>query len=296
MHRQLFTPPEHQIHLQFFASQCLLLEQSRIFVTAYKLMGIIPRMDYSKKFPTLWQKWSRSVMADQIGAIDLAAISSEFHGLRQDAPRRSRPYFVGHNGIPSSFKPSNRREEHIAIALYNLDRMWHLGQVGNFRIIDYQVPLKSRQSDCGIGKIDLMGITDDHILVIELKVTAQKGGRGDPPITALLEGLRYAAIVDANMARLSSELQNRSYMTVPRTSSPSVLVVGEQSWWEEWRADPDANAAFQYLHDLTVDISRDLNLDIYYAELSNVTLQRYGGNGMPPILSGEPAFRLIDLK
>ena len=94
----------------------LALEQSRIFVTAYEPMGIIPRMDYSKKFPTLWQKWSRSAMVDQIGAIDLAAISSEFHGLREDAPRRSRPYFVGHNGIPSSSKQSNRREEHIAIA------------------------------------------------------------------------------------------------------------------------------------------------------------------------------------
>ena len=174
--------------------------------------------------------------------------------------------------------------------------MWHLDQVGNFRIIDYQVPLKSRRSDYGIGKIDLMGITDDHLLVIELKVITQKRGRGDPPITALLEGLRYAAVVDANMACLSSELQNRSNMTVQRTSSPSVLVVGEQSWWEEWRTDTDANTAFQYLHDLTVDISKELNLDIHYAELSNVVLQRYGGNGIPPILSGELAFRLIDLK
>ena len=85
-------------------------------------------------------------------------------------------------------------------------------------------------------------------------------------------------------------------MTVPRSSSPSVLVVGEQSWWKEWRAYPDAYAAFRCLHDLTVDISKELNLDIHYAELSNVALQRYGGNGRRPVLSGEPAFRLIDLK
>jgi len=78
------------------------------------------------------------------------------------------------SNIPSSAGSSNRLEEHTAIALMNLDRLWPLPCGGWFRLLDYQVPLKANQADARVGKIDLLGVSDGGgLVVVELKVQAQ---------------------------------------------------------------------------------------------------------------------------
>ena len=61
------------------------------------------------------------------------------------------------------------------------------GLSSGLKIIDYQTPLKARQADSRIGKIDLLGLVGDRLTVIELKA----GGGSDSPLRALLEGLAY---------------------------------------------------------------------------------------------------------
>ena len=80
------------------------------------------------------------------------------------APKRveqGKPYFVGHDGIPGTGDFTNRGEEHLAIALFNEYRPPNAGLPlpggEPLAILDYQFPLKARQSDRGVGKIDLLG-------------------------------------------------------------------------------------------------------------------------------------------
>jgi hypothetical protein len=190
-------------------------------------------------FPILFGRQSRTKGLDAaIAAIDVDALCAEYAKLREDAPRRSRSgksYFVGHSGIPSSASSSNRLEEHTAIALVNLDRFWPLPGGGWVRLLDYQVPLKAKRADARVGKIDLLGVSDrGRLVVVELKVHAsQARGRSDSPLTALMEGLRYAAIVEANFAAIASEA--RQCFGVNISSEPPILaLLATRSWWRRW--------------------------------------------------------------
>ena len=98
--------------------------------------------------------WTARGLAARIRAVDVEALCDEYRRLRNNAPLRSgtgKRYFVGHNGIPSSSAASNRLEEHTALALMNLGRRWPQTQGGWFRLLDYQLPLKSRQADARIA-------------------------------------------------------------------------------------------------------------------------------------------------
>ena len=93
------------------------------------------------------------------------------------------------------------------MALWNLDCRWPRLGGGHHRFLDYQVPLKAKRADYGIGKVDLLGVTDrGRLIVVELKYP--RSGRGDSPAQALMAGLRYAAIVEANLEPLRAKPGN----------------------------------------------------------------------------------------
>ncbi len=172
-----------------------------------------------------------------MGSLDVEALSAEYATLRENAPRRSladKVYFVGHTGMPSASARSNRLEEHYAIALLNLGRRWPRIDGGWFRLLDYQVPLKARRTDGAVGKIDLLGITDrGRLVIIELKVEGEGGGRSDPPPAALMEALRYAAMVEADLDGIASEAERRFGVNVERTP-PIVQLLAPVGWWRAW--------------------------------------------------------------
>jgi hypothetical protein len=168
----------------------------------------------------------------RLNAEDLA---DGFRQLRENAPRRLQGYYSptrsGLNG-----KPTIRMEEYVAAAL------WRRGDVvlpngERLQLLDYQMPLKFVRADKGVGKVDLLGV-DDHgtLAVVELKV---KGDSQDRRI-GLLEGLIYAAIVEANVAKLSDDFgRGRGAKISP--VRPSVLVVAPAKYWDDDRAYPAAN-------------------------------------------------------
>lgn len=124
---------------------------------------------------------------------------------------------------------SNRFEERLAIALW---RMWRTPASGPLRLLDYQVPLKARRSDRKIGKVDLLGVTDGgRLKVIELKVK-RRGNRGDSPMFALMEGLRYAAIIEANREAIAEEA--RKYGEDISGERPIVQILAPRAWWRGW--------------------------------------------------------------
>ena len=181
--------------------------------------------------------WHTTELAKDIANIDRKALRDEYKQLIKNAPRRSdkQKYFVCHDGKLSSSEKSNRREEHLAVALWNLERQWPRPDGGWFRLLDYQVPLQAHRSDQGIGKVDLLGLTDQgQLMVIELKVKPDGGSnRGETPVKALMQGLRYAAIVKANREQISSEAK-RCFNVDVVAEQPLVQILAPKAWWKGW--------------------------------------------------------------
>lgn len=182
--------------------------------------------------------WHTTGLAYDIDHVDRDALFKEYNNLVQCAPRRSnrnKSYFVGHDGRLSAIGGSNRREEHLAVALWNLNRLWPRPDGSRFYLLDYQFPLRARQGDKGLRAVDLLGITAQRrLMVIELKVKPHdENDRGETPVAALMQGLRYAAVVQANLAVIAAEVKRRFSMTI-RAEPPIVQVLAPQAWWRGW--------------------------------------------------------------
>ncbi|MFN3208933.1 MAG: PGN_0703 family putative restriction endonuclease [Roseovarius sp.] len=235
------------------------------------------------------RRWPKSSLAQDISNMDVASYCQAYRGLKVKAPKRTsdQPYLAGRTGFPSTEATTNRREEHFAIAMVNAQQCWTLPDGTALELLDYQVPLKSRRADREIGKIDIFGLTEHgRPVVVELKVIGHSGGPSDPPPVAFLEGLRYAAIVEANLERFADEVR-RSFGREMVLERPDIVILGEADWWSRWLgADEGAKSA---LEKKARDVSQLLDLGIVFASVPNTTL-RYGQRTFPPRLAELPRF------
>jgi len=235
------------------------------------------------------RRWLKSSLAQDISDIDVAAYFQGYRSLVAQAPKRShdRPYLGGRTGYPSTVGTTNRREEHVAIAMVNAQQVWTLPEGVRLELLDYQVPLKAHRADRGIGKIDMFGLSEyGRPVVVELKVIGHSGGASDPPPVALLEGLRYAAILEANLERIAQELR-RGFGREMALERPYIVILGEVDWWSRWLgADSAAKSA---LGEKARDLSQALDLGIVFASMPNLTLH-YGHRTCAPRLNELPHF------
>lgn len=193
----------------------------------------------SRQFPILFRKhWNARNLARAIKEIDLDSLCSEYETLRSLAPNRHnkrKRYFVGHRGLVNARNPKNPSEKHLAIALWRQRELSSQDGSSRLRLLDYEFPLKAANSDAGLGKVDLLGATTDgRLVIIELKVKPTTGGRGEAPIHALMEGLRYAAVVQANTVAISTEAKAGFGIDVPN-QAPIVQILAPEDWWGGWR-------------------------------------------------------------
>jgi len=246
--------------------------------------GVAGMLDFPAMCPTLFRRgWTRRHLNDALAAIDPASVRAEYEALVKAAPTRalSSRYLGDRSGIPSSTGPSNRREEHVAMALANMQQRWPLPGGQTFELIDYQVPLKARRNDAGIGKVDLLGIAEDgRLVIIELKVAGQSGGAGDAPPIALMEAVRYAAILQANRARIQNEVA-RIFGRTLSDDPPVLLILGENEWWHSWAASAETLAR------KVEEVSEALGLPIVLGSLETCELS-YGFGGTAPRLRAIP--------
>lgn len=254
--------------------------------------------NFPELYPVLFQRrWVAANLARDIAAVDRERLCSEYRSLREcspSRPERGKQYFVGHDGIPSTRGGTNRREEHGAIALVNLDREWEYPGAGRFRFLDYQFPLKARRSDAGIGKIDLVGVNGQgRFIVTELKVEGKSGGRGDAPPLALLEGLRYAAIVEANLAAIADEAKGRFGVELVQTP-PIIQILATGDWWRGWMNCAAAGNWHGEMVALMEEIQQKIGVSIDCLVLNRLEVVP-GGDGKRPRLEQVPNLMTVDL-
>ena len=136
--------------------------------------------------------------------------------------RIGRPdYKVEHKGKIN--EKSNRDEEILAIRLKNKD-LKYLG-----RILEYQIPLKSSNFDKGIGKIDLVSISNkrDRVFIIELKAKNSIEGL----LKGVLEIATYA--LQLNQEKFLRDMHNPGKLI----SKAVLLEKGSQGYREAHELD-----------------------------------------------------------
>ena len=185
----------------------------------------------------------------------------------------------------------------MAIALWRLKRFWPRPDGARYRLLDYQFPLKAQQSDRAVGKVDLLGVTDQgRLMVIELKVKPQgKNSRGENPAAALIQGLRYAAIVEANCGAIAVEAARRFNVRIVR-ESPIVQILAPKAWWCGWfdLGASTRKAAGRWEPEfvkLARDVEKKLGLAVDCVALDNLVRAdiAYGSDGKQPQLGRAPA-------
>lgn len=229
-------------------------------------------------------------------ASDVGMLAHCYEDLVRAAPvrhDRGKCYLHGRTGTTSSGASSNRKEEHLAVALYNASRggaAFTLPDQRPLAIIDYQMPLKARRDDLGIGKVDLFAVVDERQpCVIELKMAGGKT-RGDTPLRALLEGLCYCAIVEANVADIASEITAQYALSASR---PMLVVMAPDDYWAGYLDHPKAGRWLPAVRDLVSGLRDTLGLEICLLALLDARIEM-GLSGQPARLMGNCRMVSVD--
>jgi hypothetical protein len=233
-----------------------------------------------------------STFADVAGQLDPVSLASAYVRTRDSAPRRhehNRRYIVDHSGSANRSDQSNRREEHLAIALWTGSRSGNslampCGRSLDF--LDYQTPLKAQQQDAGVGKVDLLGLIDGtRLAVIELKVRGNSGSMGDTPLHAYLEALAYCAIVEANTAEIAGEADDRFGASV-HVQPPALVILAPLDFWNGYLEHSKTGDWWPVLSGLATAVDQSLSLETHFLGLRDVTFQM-GTKGQDPQLTGD---------
>ncbi len=211
-------------------------------------------------------------VTNQVNPNDLV---TAYHRVRDSAPSRharSKEYFVGHSGVTSSGGYSNRREEHLAVALWNATQegaSMDMPGGENLRFLDYQLPLKAARGDKGVGKVDLFGVIDGvQTCVIELKIHPINTGLGDTPLRAFLEALAYCAIVEANANDIASEVFT-NFGTELTESRPALVVMAPEEYWSGYINHQKTGDWWPELQHLADRLAGSLGLTSHFIALHN---------------------------
>lgn len=151
--------------------------------------------------------------------------------------KRNNSYRVmEHNGITLN-NQSNRVEERIALNMFQKSYPY-IGE-----IIDYQIPLKGKQADKGVGKVDLLSKKDDKLIILELKKEDSK----ETLLRCVLEAATYIRQIDPKKL-----LEDYKVFNVNEVGT-AVLVFENQAQHEEYKRKDS----------YVVKLMKDLNVDLF---------------------------------
>lgn len=113
------------------------------------------------------------------------------------------------------------------------------------RIVAKQYALFAEQEKGGWGYIDLLGVSNNQPVVIELK----KATSTEPPLRPLIEAASYAIALKKNWASFADAFA-AVHGTVSTAEDPIPLVViAPRSYWDSWSGQQPWNAPYRTLVD-----------------------------------------------
>lgn len=233
-----------------------------------------------------------SAFCEEIHRLKPNELVTTFHRAQKSAPKRhlhGKRYFVGHSGVINSGKNSNRREEHLAVALWNASqegKLLALPDGSQLKLMDYQFPLKARRGDKGVGKVDLFGVIDGvRSCVIELKIDSLGSGYGDTPLRAFLEALAYCAIVEANASDIAGEALDDFGLHIIK-DRPALVIMAPTDYWSAYLDHEKTGEWWPAMLKLSDQLARVLDLECHFIALRDSEFSM-GLNGQKPQLTGD---------
>lgn len=206
----------------------------------------------------------RRGLADHIRAVDVAELKRAYVAFRDGAPSRSErgiPFFLGHDGGGAASSLTSERVR--AKAIFDSGPI-RFGEDA-IRVLDYEILLRSIRADAGIGEIDLIGVDGaDRMWILELKV----GDNSDTPLKALLQCLRYAAIVEANLESIQSEAIDR--FGIPLGWPPVLALVADNTYWQRLLATKPAGDWMAAMGGLIEEISIGFGLEVVILDMGTL--------------------------
>lgn len=127
---------------------------------------------------------------------------------------------------------SNRTEELTAMKLFNYCKAGRkYEKIGT--ILDYQIPLKDKQSDVA-GKIDLLAYDGRVLHILELKKPGIKSNQ-ETMLRCVLEGYTYLRIIDT--VKLISDFNEKEGVNIPLDTpvKASPLTFKDSLPYREWK-------------------------------------------------------------
>ena len=207
----------------------------------------------------------RRRLGENIARIDIDELVAAYRASVETAPHRhdrDKRYLVdGHDGRGGASERS--REKVAAKAIFN-DRS--LVDALGLQVIDYEVPLRSRQSDAGIGEIDLLGLETamGRPWLIELKVV----GNNETPLEALIQALSYAAIFEANADAIIGEIAERARVGV--VLPPVICILGDDGYWGTFSSS-GVGPWREQLAALAAQVRGALGIDVKFMSLGEMS-------------------------
>jgi len=226
----------------------------------------------------------------------------------ENAPRRQaagKKYFASHPK-PATERRSGKDGEHLAFALVQYCRErgegLELPAGGRLELLDYLLPLATGPVDRergdadpnkGVGKLDLLAqLPDGRLAATVLKYvapSATRGGTGDTPLRAFLEGLARCGMLDANREAIAAELAEGGGREVS-TEAPALILLGSPRYWELCRKrEAQKGAAWiRELERLAREVPETIGVEVFFMglELDGDPGWEYGEAG--PTLVAEP--------
>ena len=269
-------------------------------------MGLHPLLELAHS-PAVKQAAGFRQAASELSGEKLAPL---YEQERKNAPLRhaaGKKYFVAPNLRLAAERRPERDTDHLSIALWNHCREGGAGlalpsDAGDAFFLHTLLPLRSAQVDRGLGdadpnkgvdKIHLLGVgPDDRLIVGMVKYaapSASRGGTGDTPLRALLEGLSNCAIVQANLAALKEEAAVVSERTIS-DAPPLLFLLGSPRYWELCRKREAQKGAgwIKELERLAREIEETLEIPVNFLglRLEGDPGWSYAESG--PVLEGTP--------
>lgn len=217
---------------------------------------------------------------ESIQQLDATKLAQAYRDLRdEDISRKQagKRYFVEHSGAPTNnslttLKPWDS-EDHLAMALSTDSAMLQVvtGDFKALQVLAYKFPLYSAHSGPGLRAADLFAAVDGTApCVIELKKTRKSKNStqssADSPLYALLQGLKYCAVVERNMPDIADE-SKRLPMPTLKLTPLHLMVMAPSDYWSHFIDHLETGNWQLELKQLAVALTNELGIKIHFIAL-----------------------------
>lgn len=228
-----------------------------------------------------------------------ASLEADYQTEGKNTPKRSDEdltYLNVRVGRKAKARQNNRDEKHLAEAIVRATSgddplLLELPTGETLTIVDHCVPIKTAAAEkdkgdndpnAGVEDIPMLAmIGEDRVGVIVMKFLepdATRSGAGDTPLRLFLQGLAHAAVVDANKAAFSAEIQAVCGKSIGE-EAPAVILAASPRYWELCRKrEAQKGAAWiRELERLAREIGETVGTEFFFVGLSTEATEESAG-------------------